>query len=76
MKKTIFFSVLGTHSNMCMGKVKSSTLWRFIGAFIPSLVVESEYANRMYPLGYHTGRLLEESGYMHIQSSKPDTIGT
>lgn len=75
MKTTIFFSVLGTHSNMCMGVMKSSMPWRIIGALVPSLVVESEYADRMYPLGYHTGRILEETGYMHIQASKPDTIG-
>ncbi|XP_018309198.1 juvenile hormone epoxide hydrolase 1 isoform X2 [Mycetomoellerius zeteki] len=68
-------NVLGTHSNMCMGVMKSSMPWRIIGALVPSLVVESEYADRMYPLGYHTGRILEETGYMHIQASKPDTIG-
>ncbi|TGZ51818.1 juvenile hormone epoxide hydrolase 1-like [Temnothorax curvispinosus] len=69
-------NILGTHTNMCMVMSKSSMIWRLIGSFVPWLVVESEYSDRMYPLGYHTGRLLEESGYMHIQSSKPDTIGT
>ncbi|XP_011879720.1 PREDICTED: juvenile hormone epoxide hydrolase 1-like [Vollenhovia emeryi] len=68
-------NILGTHSNMCLVMSKSSTIWRVIGSIMPSLVVESQYADRMYPLGYHFGRLLEESGYMHIQASKPDTIG-
>lgn len=72
-----FFSVLGIHSNMCMTIMshKSSTLWRLIGTVFPSLVVESKYADRMYPMGYHMGRILEETGYVHIQATKPDTIG-
>lgn len=61
---------------MCVAMSQSGMIWRLIGSFFPSLVVDSEYADRMYPLGYHIGRVLEESGYMHIQSSKPDTIGT
>lgn len=54
---------------------KSNIFWRLVGAFIPWLVVENEHYSKMYPLGHHMSRLLEESGYMHIQSSKPDTIG-
>lgn len=50
-------------------------LWSLLGAFVPSLVVESKYADKMYPLRYHMSRMLEETGYMHIQASKPDTIG-
>ncbi|KAL0126299.1 hypothetical protein PUN28_005002 [Cardiocondyla obscurior] len=70
-------NILGTHMNMCTGIMGTSNLiWRIIGSYIPSLVVESEHADKMYPLGHHMSRLLEESGYMHIQSSKPDTIGT
>ncbi|XP_025074005.1 LOW QUALITY PROTEIN: juvenile hormone epoxide hydrolase 1-like [Pogonomyrmex barbatus] len=70
-------NILGTHSNMCMTSMtKSNIFWTFLGSYIPSLVVESEYSNRMYPLGEHYSRLLEETGYMHIQASKPDTIGT
>ncbi|XP_011691228.1 PREDICTED: juvenile hormone epoxide hydrolase 1-like [Wasmannia auropunctata] len=69
-------NTLGTHSNFCLVMSTSSTLWTIIGALVPSLVVESEHAGKMYPLGHHTSRLLEETGYMHIQASKPDTIGT
>ncbi|XP_011171353.1 juvenile hormone epoxide hydrolase 1 [Solenopsis invicta] len=71
-------NIAGSHMNMCVGNFmsKSSMLWTLIGSYFPSLVVESEYADRMYPLGHHMSRLLEESGYMHLQASKPDTIGT
>lgn len=74
--RNFFFRVIGVHSNMCIIMSASSTIWRIIGSFFPFLVVDSKYADRMYPLGYHTSRLIEESGYMHIQSSKPDSIGT
>ncbi|XP_020286281.1 juvenile hormone epoxide hydrolase 1-like [Pseudomyrmex gracilis] len=68
-------NVIGVHTNMCMPFQKSSTFWRILGAFIPSLVVDNEHYSKMYPLGYHFGRLLEETGYFHIQATKPDTIG-
>ncbi|XP_012218175.1 juvenile hormone epoxide hydrolase 1 [Linepithema humile] len=70
-------NVFGGHLNMCMGIMsKSNLFWRLLGAFIPSLVVESEHYSKMYPLGSHLSYILEESGYMHLQATKPDTIGT
>ncbi|XP_036144158.1 LOW QUALITY PROTEIN: juvenile hormone epoxide hydrolase 1 [Monomorium pharaonis] len=69
-------NLLGTHMNMCAIMGTSSTVWTLIGSIFPSLVVDKEHADRMYPLGHHMSRLLEETGYMHIQASKPDTIGT
>lgn len=46
-----------------------------LGAFIPSLVVDRDLADRMYPLSSFFAYMMEESGYMHIQSTKPDTVG-
>ncbi|XP_032670379.1 juvenile hormone epoxide hydrolase 1-like [Odontomachus brunneus] len=69
-------SILGSHINMCLTKGTSSLLWRLIGTVLPWLVVDNEHHAWMYPLGSHFSRLLEETGYMHIQASKPDTIGT
>lgn len=60
---------------MCSTLGKSSMLWWLIGAFVPQLVVENQYYSRMYPLSDHLSRILEEMGYMHIQATKPDTIG-
>ncbi|XP_020284934.1 juvenile hormone epoxide hydrolase 2-like [Pseudomyrmex gracilis] len=69
-------NILGIHVNMCMNFSKSNVLLRLIGAFIPSLIVEKEHYNLMYPLKKHLSFLLKESGYFHIQATKPDTIGT
>ena len=51
-------------------------LWfYFKGSLWPSLIVERELESRMYPYSDHIMRLLEESGYLHIQATKPDTVG-
>ncbi|KAG7202385.1 hypothetical protein KM043_018702 [Ampulex compressa] len=67
--------VLGVHSNMCVVSMKEKLFWILLGAYIPSLVIEKEHYSKMYPLSHHASVLLEESGYMHLQASKPDTIG-
>ncbi|XP_034936330.1 juvenile hormone epoxide hydrolase 1-like [Chelonus insularis] len=67
--------IYGTHLNMCSIRITKPSIWLFLGALFPSLVVEPEYAPRIYPLKYHYGRLLEETGYFHIQATKPDTLG-
>ena len=69
-------NILGAHMNMCSTLGKSSTFWLLLGTLVPQLVVENQYYSRMYPLSDHLSRLLEETGYLHIQASKPDTIGT
>ncbi|KAK4877710.1 hypothetical protein RN001_010216 [Aquatica leii] len=67
--------VLGLHSNMCMSQTPMSQLKLIIGAFYPPLVVDEKFQHRMYPLGSIFANTLLETGYMHIQSTKPDTIG-
>lgn len=53
----------------------TGSLIEFIGSLYPPLVVDADLADRMYPLGKKYSWLLEESGYMHLQASKPDTVG-
>lgn len=70
-------NVLGLHSNMCQGgQGPMAMLQLFIGTYIPSLVVDKEYQDRMYPLSEKIFQnILLESGYFHIQATKPDTVG-
>ncbi|KAF7988590.1 hypothetical protein HCN44_001163 [Aphidius gifuensis] len=68
-------NVVGAHMNMCMANGLKATFWQFIGLLVPSLVVPKEHAHRVYPLKNHFLRIMEESGYMHLQATKPDTIG-
>ncbi|XP_026826537.1 juvenile hormone epoxide hydrolase 1-like [Ooceraea biroi] len=73
-----FFSdnTLGVHVNMCVSTIIPNIFWRLLGIVFSSLVVDNEHYSKMYPLSYHLSRNIEESGYLHIQATKPDTIGT
>lgn len=48
---------------------------KFSGSLWPSLMVEPKLESRMYPWSNHVSRIIEESGYFHIQATKPDTVG-
>uniref|UniRef100_A0A8D8USB9 Epoxide hydrolase n=1 Tax=Cacopsylla melanoneura TaxID=428564 RepID=A0A8D8USB9_9HEMI len=68
-------NVKGLHSNMCVAHTTLATLKLFIGSLYPPLVVEEKYAHRMYPLSKNFDNMMLESGYYHLQSTKPDTVG-
>ena len=48
----------------------------FLAALKPSLFIDEQYTDFYFPLGAKFANIIEETGYMHIQSTKPDTIGT
>lgn len=60
---------------MCMNTAPIGTLKNILGAVAPSLVVESQYKDFYYPYLDRLKLLIAETGYMHIQATKPDTIG-
>lgn len=68
-------NVIGFHSNMCAAMSLASSVKGFIGSFYPSLFVEPQNIDFHYPAGEKFTYLIEESGYMHLQATKPDTIG-
>ncbi|MPC92639.1 Juvenile hormone epoxide hydrolase [Portunus trituberculatus] len=48
-----------------------------LGSLLPAgLVVDAKDQHKVYPLGKKISMFLRETGYLHIQSTKPDTIGT
>ncbi|XP_013138400.1 PREDICTED: juvenile hormone epoxide hydrolase-like [Papilio polytes] len=67
--------VLGHHTNMPVAQNKKVAFKTILGAYIPSLVVESHLAHRMYPLSDFFAFLLEEFGYYHLQATRPDSVG-
>lgn len=52
-----------------------SNILFLIGAIFPSLVVPPHQAHRMYPLSQYLQNMTLETGYFHIQATKPDTLG-
>lgn len=69
------YRVTGLHSNMCSSFGPSTFFWSVVGTYIPSLVLEKEHYSKYYPISNTMKLLIEESGYFHIQATKPDTIG-
>lgn len=67
--------VLGMHSNFCFVNTPLAHARVILGSFFPSLVVSKEDEDKLYPLWEKYMRWIKESGYMHIQATKPDTIG-
>jgi hypothetical protein len=54
---------------------KAVSIISLIGAIYPPLVVETDVADRMYPLYDYYKHLLQETGYLHIHATKPETVG-
>ncbi|CAD7077456.1 unnamed protein product [Hermetia illucens] len=68
-------AVLGYHSNICWSHGLLSMIKTTIASYYPKLFVPEGYEDFFFPQSEKFKFLLEESGYMHIQSTKPDTIG-
>ncbi|XP_026761182.2 juvenile hormone epoxide hydrolase-like [Galleria mellonella] len=66
--------VLGIHTNFPANFANKAYLAWILGAIWPTLV-EKEYTDRLYPLAKKVEFFLEEFGYLHLQATKPDTIG-
>jgi len=66
-------NTLGYHSNMCGAMSAWSSLKLSIASFYPSYFIPEEYIDFVFPSRFRY--LIEETGYFHIQATKPDTIG-
>ncbi|XP_034479483.1 juvenile hormone epoxide hydrolase 1 [Drosophila innubila] len=67
---------LGYHSNMCVLSTPLAILKSIYTHYYPEKVLFSRmFYNHHVPIWEKYMRLIEESGYFHIQATKPDTIG-
>uniref|UniRef100_A0A0R3RIX1 Epoxide hydrolase n=1 Tax=Elaeophora elaphi TaxID=1147741 RepID=A0A0R3RIX1_9BILA len=67
-------SVIGLHLNMAISLTWKAFLYGTIGIIAPRLVYSSKTFHHQSTRTFFKD-LLEESGYMHIQATKPDTAG-
>ncbi|XP_017775148.1 PREDICTED: juvenile hormone epoxide hydrolase 1-like [Nicrophorus vespilloides] len=67
--------VRGMHSNMCFVNTPLSFFKHTAGSFCPSLFMTEKEVEKNYPLSKYFYNLMLEFGYMHLQSTKPDTLG-
>ncbi|KAJ8985150.1 hypothetical protein NQ317_012802 [Molorchus minor] len=69
-------SILGFHSNMCLVHTPKALLRLMLGTIFPSWYVRPDHYDRVYPLREKVFEFyLRESGYFHLQATKPDTLG-
>ncbi|XP_053672901.1 juvenile hormone epoxide hydrolase 2-like [Anopheles nili] len=68
--------VLGVHLNMCSIQTPMSWPKTMLASLKPSLFIEEKYTDYYFPLSTKFCDIIEETGYMHIQATKPDTIGS
>jgi juvenile hormone epoxide hydrolase len=61
---------------MCTVMTPTQTIKTFVASLYPSFFVDEAHVSYYFPLTAKFKDLLLESGYMHIQGTKPDTIGT
>ncbi|GFY53629.1 epoxide hydrolase 1 [Trichonephila inaurata madagascariensis] len=68
--------IIGVHVNMYSSGPKSWDIFKAVAiAYFPSLVSPAEYKG-LFPFWERFKTILQESGYFHIQATKPDTIGS
>ncbi|XP_063601109.1 juvenile hormone epoxide hydrolase 1-like [Penaeus indicus] len=69
-------NVLGVHLNMFGSITAGATAKLVLGSILPTgLLVAAKDQDKVYPLGETFKWLLRETGYAHIQATKPDTVG-
>nr|AKF11870.1 putative juvenile hormone epoxide hydrolase 1 [Leptinotarsa decemlineata] len=71
-------SVMGFHSNMCHVFTPLSTLKNFFSQYYPSFswwYIRPEHYKRVHPTMEYFFKRLRETGYLHLQATKPDTLG-
>ncbi|KAL9705832.1 hypothetical protein quinque_009350 [Culex quinquefasciatus] len=69
-------NVLGVHLNMCGANGVSAMLKTTVASLYPSAFVDEKYVDFYYPATQKFTQIIGEVGYMLIQATKPDTIGT
>ena len=67
--------VQALHLNMMGSMPALSNVGLLLGSLWPSLLLPADKVHLVYPLKEKFGILLRETGYMHLQATKPDTVG-
>jgi len=69
-------NVKGIHLNMNSARPKPKHYFQqFVGSFFPLFFYPKIESDKIFPLKRNFKNLLEETGYLHIQATKPDTVG-
>ncbi len=65
----------GLHLNMVAANTPSANLKWLVSAWLPSLFLDAKDQAKILPASEKLTFLIKETGYLHIQATKPDTVG-
>lgn len=68
-------NVLGYHSNLCFANSPLDHIKSIIAGFYPTAFVDAKFVDFHFPKSTRLMYTIVESGYFHLQATKPDTIG-
>ncbi|VDO27460.1 unnamed protein product [Onchocerca flexuosa] len=68
-------NIIGLHLNMVLIFNWKALLYRTVGTMVPKLVYSSKKFHQQDSTHAFFNEMLEETGYVHIQATKPDTVG-
>nr|QPN96961.1 juvenile hormone epoxide hydrolase [Macrobrachium rosenbergii] len=69
-------NILGVHLNMVAVNTPGPNIKLILGAVLPAgIVVAEKDQDKLYPLGDKFSMIARETGYLHLQATKPDTVG-
>ncbi|XP_068210087.1 juvenile hormone epoxide hydrolase 1-like isoform X2 [Palaemon carinicauda] len=69
-------NILGVHLNMATVNTPGVMLKTMLGSVLPAgIIIAEKDQQKLYPIGKTYSMLARETGYLHIQATKPDTIG-
>ncbi len=73
----IFRHVLGIHNNFVVLPISNMrlTLHQVAAGYFPSLFLNDQDRKYFRPMSEDFALTLQETGYLHIQATKPDTVG-
>ncbi|KAF7275877.1 hypothetical protein GWI33_011183, partial [Rhynchophorus ferrugineus] len=67
--------ILGYHTNMAYVSTPLSYIKYVVCTLWPELIVRAEHKDRVYPLLEKIEHRIRETGYLHLQATKPDSLG-
>ncbi|KRT85407.1 hydrolase, partial [Oryctes borbonicus] len=67
--------IIGVHSSMCNSDSPLGMIKLVLGSLYPPLVVDKRFEDKVYPLWNLFEFTMLEMGYLHLQATKPDTVG-
>lgn len=68
-------NIIGFHSNLCNLRTPLAMMKLLVASVYPTAFLEPQHVEWFFPVGKKFKSFIRETGYFHLQATKPDTIG-